>query len=183
MRGDDDIEASDEQLVRAALSGSTDAFTALVGRYRDGLFRYLLLRSGSRADAEDALQDALVNAWRYLGTYDPRWRFSTWLYRIAIRLAARQRPPTGMPVEDAHADGPDPLADCIEQDTRQNLWLTARRTLSADAYAALWLHYAEDLAVAEVAAALGRTRSWTKVTLMRARRRLRKEYHDATTLR
>lgn len=79
--------------------------------------------------------------------------------------------------------GADPLADCIERDVRENLWLTARRLLSADAYAAMWLHYVEDLPLAEVAGALDRSRSWTKVTLMRSRRRLRKEYDDDGTTR
>lgn len=169
--------------MEAALSGSSDAFAALVGRYRDGLFRFLLLRSGSRADAEDALQEALVGAWRYLASYDSRWRFSTWLYRIAIRHLGRVRPLGREPAEAlaASADA-DPLADCIERDVRENLWLTAKRLLSADAYAAMWLHYVEDLPLAEVAEALDRSRSWTKVTLMRSRRRLKKEYgHDGTT--
>jgi RNA polymerase sigma-70 factor (ECF subfamily) len=167
--------------VQAALRGSDGAFAELVGRYRDGVFRYLVLRCASRADAEDALQDTLVNAWRYLASYDPRWRFSTWLYRIALRNAGRQRPAQQVD-PDALAGGPDPLADSIERDTRENLWLTARRVLSGDAYAAMWLHYAEDLPLAEVAAALERSRSWTKVTLMRSRHRLKKEYeHEATT--
>jgi RNA polymerase sigma-70 factor (ECF subfamily) len=163
--------------VQAALRGSDEAFAELVGRYRDGLYRYLLLRCVSRADAEDVLQDALVNAWRYLASYDARWRFSTWLYRIALRKAARQRP--GEYVDaDALCGGPDPLADSIERDTRENLWLTAKRVLSGDAYAAMWLHYAQDLPLDEVAAALDRSRSWTKVTLMRSRHRLKREYHD-----
>lgn len=167
--------------MQAALKGSDGAFAELVGRYRDGLFRYLVLRCPSRADAEDALQDTLVNAWRYLASYDGRWRFSTWLYRIALRNAGRRRPADrGDP--DALAGGPDPLADNIERDARENLWLTAKRVLSGDAYAAMWLHYVEDLPLAEVAAALDRSRSWTKVTLMRSRHRLKKEYeHEATT--
>lgn len=183
--GERDIDASDEQLVQAAMRGSSDAFAVLVRRYRDGLFRFLLLRCDTRADAEDALQDALVNAWRYLASYDSRWRFSTWLYRIAIRNAARARrrvrPVDGGAAEAAADDG-DPLVDWIERDARDNLWLTARRILSGDAYAAMWLHYVEDLPLAEVAAALDRSRSWTKVTLMRSRNRLKKEYdHDGKT--
>ena len=43
----------------------------------------------SFADAEDALQDTLINAYRYLHSYDSRWRFSTWLFRIAINNASR----------------------------------------------------------------------------------------------
>lgn len=166
--------------MEAALEGSDGAFAELVGRYRDGLFRYLVLRCASRADAEDALQDTLVNAWRYLASYDARWRFSTWLYRIALRNAGRQRP-AAQGDADALAGGPDPLADSIERDARENLWLTAKRVLSDDAYAAMWLHYVEDLPLAEVAGALDRSRSWTKVTLMRARHRLKREYDDEAT--
>ncbi|MEM6730147.1 MAG: sigma factor, partial [Myxococcota bacterium] len=72
----------EERLIAEARSGSVRAFTELIAGYREGLFRFLLVRCRSRADAEDALQEALVNAYRYLHTYDDRWRFSTWLYRI-----------------------------------------------------------------------------------------------------
>ena len=78
-------------LIDAAKAGSVGAFTELVGRYREGLLRFLITRCSSVADAEDALQDTMINAYRYLKSYDPRWRFSTWLYRIAIRNAAKQR--------------------------------------------------------------------------------------------
>lgn len=81
---------ADEQLVEAALAGSVDAFGELAGRYQERLFRFLLTRCATRADAEDALQDTFLNAFRYLDSYRPRWRFSTWLYRIAIRNADRK---------------------------------------------------------------------------------------------
>jgi RNA polymerase sigma-70 factor (ECF subfamily) len=167
----DSAAISDEQLVAAAKTGSTAAFAQLVERYQDRLLRFLLGRCSSRADAEDAIQDTFVNAYRYLQSYDARWRFSTWLYRIAIRNAARQSlHPTAEPVEIA--DHADPLASCIAQSDRQNLWLLAKRELSADAYSALWLRYAEDLALVDVARALDRSLTWTKVSLMRSRRRL-----------
>lgn len=83
---------TEAQLVEAAQAGSADAFSDLVRRYRDGLLRFLLTRCASYADAEDALQDTLINAFRYIRSYDARWRFSTWLYRIAIRNAANGRP-------------------------------------------------------------------------------------------
>ena len=73
-----------------------------------------------------------------------------------------------------------PLRECIEASERENLWLTARDLLSADAYAAMWLRYVEDLPVREVANALERPISWTKVTLMRARNALEQEMHRQT---
>lgn len=64
---------SDEfELIDAAKRGSVDAFTELVHGYRDGLLRFLLTRCASYADAEDVLQDTFINAYRYLGTYNPQ---------------------------------------------------------------------------------------------------------------
>jgi len=82
-------DSGESELIDAAKAGSADAFADLVRAYRVRLLRFLVTRSPSYADAEDALQDTLINAYRYLHSYDPRWRFSTWLYRIAIRNAGR----------------------------------------------------------------------------------------------
>lgn len=172
---------SDEALVRAAVQGGRDAFSELARRYSERLLRFLVLRCGSRADAEDALQDTLVAAWTYLASYDSRWRFSTWIYRIAIRNAGRQRTPAGEGVDGLADERADPLLTCIEQTERENLWLAARRVLSADGYTALWMYYVEELSVADIAMALDRSRTWTKVALMRSRRRLQKEFNHATT--
>ena len=79
------------KLIKAAKAGSADAFAELVRSYKVRLLRFLMTRCASHADAEDALQDTLIAAYRYLYSYDPRWRFSTWLYRIAIRNAQKSR--------------------------------------------------------------------------------------------
>lgn len=162
---------SDEQLVDDAKRGSSAAFSELVERYRQRLLRFLITRCASRADAEDALQDSFINAYRYLHSYNPKWRFSTWLYRIAIRNAARQARPPELPA-DLAVDETDLLQACIAYSERENLWLTAKRLFSDDAYAAMWLRYVEDMPVNDVARALDKSASWTKVTLMRCRRRL-----------
>ncbi|HZD52306.1 MAG TPA: sigma-70 family RNA polymerase sigma factor [Woeseiaceae bacterium] len=161
--------------MEAALEGSADAFGELVERYEERLFRFLITRCTTRADAEDALQDTFFNAFRYLASYRPRWRFSTWLYRIAIRNAARGRGREGESFEDAPEEGADLLEQCIRDADVENLWVTARRLLPPDAFSALWLRYAEDMPVKEVARALQRSQPWTKVTLLRARNRLRAE--------
>ncbi len=169
---------TDEELVAAALEGSASAFAAIVERYQERLLRFLAVRCATRADAEDVLQDTFLNAWRYLPTYRPRWRFSTWLYRIAIRNASKRRGGAAIPYDENTGGGDDPLAVCILDSDRDNIWYTARRLLTPEAYAALWLRYVEDLPVREVARALGRSQPWTKVTLMRARRRLETELAD-----
>ncbi len=166
---------TDEQLVEASLQGTDTAFNELVDRYQERLLRFLLTRSSCRADAEDAIQDTFISAYRYLASYDPRWRFSTWLYRIALRNLARQRRPHGQESVELLAGDDDPLQDCIDQSERENVWLAARRLLSDEAYSAMWFRYVEDMSVKDIAQALDKSLSWTKVTLLRARRRLSTE--------
>jgi RNA polymerase sigma-70 factor (ECF subfamily) len=167
---------SDElKLIDAAKSGSVDAFTELVHGYRDGLFRFLLTRCANHADAEDALQDTLINAYRYIGSYNPQWRFSTWLYRIAIRNAGKLRSENLSELGEHGDDSADPLAHCLAESERDNLWRSAKRVLSDEVFAAMWLRYVEDMSVRDIASILERSSSWTKVNLLRGRRALEAE--------
>lgn len=161
---------TETQLIDAAQAGSADAFVDLVQRYRVRLLRFLITRCPSHADAEDALQDTLINAFRFIRSYDPRWRFSTWLYRIAIRNASKLRTPDTAELGDLIDEESDPLLQCIRDSESENLWLSARRLLSDEVFTAMWLRYAEDLSVNDISKALDRSPSWTKVNLMRGRR-------------
>jgi RNA polymerase sigma-70 factor (ECF subfamily) len=158
-----------------------EAFTDLVRNYRERLLRFLITRCTSVADAEDALQDTLINAYRYLDTYDPRWRFSTWLYRIAIRNAGKLRDNDHLDVAvlgDLHDEENDPMLHCIAASEKENLWIAARRLLNEDVFTAMWLRYAEDMSVNDISKTLDRSASWTKVNLMRGRRALETQLND-----
>jgi len=171
---------SDElKLIAAAKAGSADAFADLVRAYRERLLRFLLTRSPSYADAEDVLQDTLIAAFRYLHSYDPRWRFSTWLYRIAIRNAAKLRGPALVEIGDLRDEENDPLQQCIADSETNNLWVSARHLLNDEVYAAMWLRYAEDMSVNDISKTLDRSASWTKVNLMRGRRALESHMNGA----
>lgn len=171
---------SDEQLVDAARAGSDAAFAELVERYQERLLRFLLTRCRSRADAEDALQDTFINAYRYLDSFNPRWRFSTWIYRIGIRNAMRLMAPKSDIDDEIPDPAADPLREVIAASDRENLWLTAKTILSGDAYTAMWLRYVEDMSMKEIAAAMERSTSWAKVTLLRARNRVSAEMRKTT---
>ncbi len=173
--------SSETALIAAAKRGSVKAYTELVSVYQDGLLRFLVTRSLSFADAEDALQDTLINAYRYINSYDARWRFSTWLYRIAINnLSKLHAAESGNNVAISQIDELSdveggPLDLCIAADERQNLWLSAKRVLNDEVFTAMWLRYVEDMSVNDVAAVLERPVSWTKVNLLRGRKQLDKE--------
>ena len=166
---------SEATLIEAARNGSVTAFTNLVERYREGLLRFLVTRTATFADAEDALQDTLINAYRYLHSYDARWRFSTWLYRIAINNVAKQRSVATVELGDLGDEEDDPLRHCIDASERENLWVGARRVLKDEVYTAMWLRYVEDMSINDIAAILDRSVSWTKVNLLRGRHLLDEE--------
>ncbi len=171
---------SEAQLIEKAKAGSVPAFTALVEDYRERLLRFLVTRCSSFADAEDVLQDTLINAYRYLYSYDPQWRFSTWLYRIAIRNALKQDSGDVVELRETPDDRDGPLEQCIEAEARKNVWVLARRVLNEEVYTAMWLRYVEDMSVKDIAQVLKRSTSWTKVNLLRARKAMAAELETAS---
>ena len=75
---------TDAELVAKVLEGRAEAFATLVGRYHDGCARLAYRLLGNRQDAEDALQESLLRAYRALGRYREREMFRAWLYRILV---------------------------------------------------------------------------------------------------
>ncbi|MFK7957989.1 MAG: RNA polymerase sigma factor [Lysobacterales bacterium] len=153
----------------ASCQGDQRAFEQLVLRHETALYRFMNARLGHRADAQDVLQEAFASAWRYRKSYRSKWRFSTWLYRIALRHGhrqrSRQRP--SVDLDDAQLSAPSG-----QDPSNQDVWDHARNHLSAAAFNTVWLHYHEQWQLSEIATCLGRPVSWVKVTLFRARKKL-----------
>ena len=81
----------EEPLVERARAGDKGAFGQLVLKHTPELFRVCVRVTGDAALAEDALQEAFVQAWQALPRFEGRARFSTWLHRIAVNAALNQR--------------------------------------------------------------------------------------------
>jgi len=77
----------DRQLADAARRGDESAFTALVERHAGGLHRAIARILVDSTEAWDVVQMTFLRSWQSLDRYDPRWSFSTWLYRIGTNLA------------------------------------------------------------------------------------------------
>jgi len=82
-------------------------------------------------------------------------------------------------IGDLRDEENDPLQQCIADSETDNLWVNARELLNDEVYAAMWLRYAEDMSVNDIAKALDRSASWTKVNLMRGRRVLETQLNNA----
>lgn len=89
--------STDEDLVAAAKRGDEVAFDALVRRYTRMMFRVAYRILGDSAEAEDAVQDSWVSAWKSLANFRGDSSASTWLYRVVTNAAlaqVRRRKPT-----------------------------------------------------------------------------------------
>ncbi|MFE0579639.1 MULTISPECIES: RNA polymerase sigma factor [unclassified Streptomyces] len=79
---DDEAEAGDRLLAVRAAEGDEEAFEVLVHRHSPAVLQLAERLMGSRSEAEDAVQDAFVSAWRSLPEYRGEAGFGTWLHRI-----------------------------------------------------------------------------------------------------
>jgi len=172
---------SDALIVRRVLSGDTEAFRALVDRYHDDAVRYATHLLGCHAEAEDAVQDTFLRAYRYLASYQERDKFRAWLWRILVnrcstRLGERSRRPEPRDTSvitqlvDANASAPD---DDLDRTFLREELAQALASLPADQREAVVLHFTEGLSYPEMSAVTGTGVSALKMRVHRACDRLR----------
>jgi len=170
-------DESDDVLVRLVLAGETSAYAGLVERYRARLGRYAVRMLGNQADAEDALQDTFIRAYRSLARCEPE-RFQYWLFGILVnrcRTYAVQRAKRQFLVTSADVDlaGSEPIRPENEQEWRQTIE-SALEHLPADQREAFLLKHVEDLSYDEMRELTGVRISALKMRVLRAREALRR---------
>ncbi len=169
-----------ERLAVRAAEGCLASFGELVHQFQGRLYNFLLRRVASASEAEDLTQEALVRAWERIKSYDPQWRFSTWLFTIGSRLAVsrhrsitRARPHERRLAEERAKHHEEEADRCLSnREQFDRLWLVAEEKLSYEQRTALWLRYAEGLAIGEIATILGRSHVGVRVLLFRVRQAL-----------
>ena len=165
------VAKTDGDLVSRAQSGQLDAFEELVRRHRLSTYRVALRMLGDESDAEDATQDAFVQAWRNLGGFRSDAAFSTWMYRVVTNrclnmLRARRRTEPLPDDREAPASRPDRIAEARWQ--VEDLKLAILR-LTPEQRAPLVLRELQGCTYEEIAAALDLSISAVKSRLHRAR--------------
>jgi RNA polymerase sigma-70 factor (ECF subfamily) len=125
--------ASDGELLAAHVAGHPDAFTEIVRRHRDRLWAVALKTTGDPEDAADALQDALISAYRRASQFRGDSQVTTWLHRIVVnacldRMRRRgTRPTVPLPVEEETGI---PLPDPEDRIARRELQLDIAAALA-----------------------------------------------------
>jgi RNA polymerase sigma-70 factor (ECF subfamily) len=174
----DSQSISDEALARQSQSGDFAAFEELVRRYENRIYSFIFQSCGCDADAREITQDTFVRAFEAIARFDPSRPFAAWLFTIARRkgincFRTRMRE-VGQPAPEP-IDADDPAELLARREEAQELWRRARAWLPDAQFQALWLRYAEDMAIAHIARVLGKTQTHIKVMLFRARHTLAAE--------
>ena len=164
---------TNEELACKAQAGSSACFAELVRRFEGRLLHFLIQRSGHQEDAEDLLQETFARAYRQIHRYKPRWKFSTWVFTIASRLACNHRRRSNRSCLDyaklLPGETASPSSIVSQREEKENLWGLAAEVLSKNQYAALWLRYVEGMLVKEIAKVMRKTQNHVKVLLFRGR--------------
>jgi len=171
---------SDAQIIARVQAGELPAFALLMRRYNRLVFRCARSVARSDAEAEDVAQEAWLTAYQHLAQFEGRAAFSTWVSRIAIRMAgARTRRDRKHAPLDAleRAAMPDEVGDnpALELERRQMVTLLERAidALPADYRLVIMLRDVEQMSTEEAAQTLGLSEENVRVRLHRSRAALR----------
>ena len=165
----------DAMLVQSCLRGDRHAFDELVDRYEGPIFSAAFRITGSVEDAMDATQNAFVNAYEKLHTFNPNYRFFSWIYRIAVNqalnLVGRRRDTSEFDGE-TRASGPDPEKSFEAAEAGDHLQ-QALLKLDPDYRAVVILKHLEGFSYREIGDLLEIPEKTVKSRLFTARQRLR----------
>ena len=165
----------EDRLAVRCREGDPTAFDEILERYQLKLFRFAYRMLKDRGEAEDAVQETFVRAYRALPAYRTDGFFSSWIYRICLnecRRRMRSRRPT-IPLDIAPAPGnlPDPQ-QMIMQNERHRQLRDAVNGLPEHYREVMYLFYFEDMPVELISRMLSVSVSAVKVRLHRGRERL-----------
>lgn len=179
------MECPDADLVARFKAGELQAFELLFRRYEKPVLGVTARMVGNADDAEDLKQEAFVRAYRSLGSFAGRCKFSTWLFRIAANLCLdhlkRKRIPARQIDEAAETGGWELLCGTQRQDPAREAERSELQAEVARALAEVPPHYRillvlrhmEDLPYEEIASIVGCSVHALNVRLHRARQALK----------
>jgi len=183
----DEVVMNDLQWVQSAKKGDEDAYAQLVRRHSGGLHRAVARILADETEAWDVVQMAFLKAWQKLDRYNPRYSFSTWLYRIGTNLAIdliRSRTSR----ERAHKAGTEHRLRLVgtgestgaraDRSETDNVLQQLVGVLTSQQRSAFVLREMEGLETAEVAEVLGCSATTVRNHIFQARKALRRELRE-----
>lgn len=175
-------ENSDGQLVARVIAGENDAYATLVARYKGQCGRFAVRMLGNREDAEEAMQDAFVRAFRSLSKCEDPDRFGSWLFRILANRCRTSGSRRGRRERTFVKDEVAVLTAAEDHPAERGAWREeiqrALMRLDAEQREAFLLKHVEDMGYEEMSAVTGVGVSALKMRVKRACERMRAMLHE-----
>ena len=180
---------TDAELVASALRGSQDAYRELVKRFERPIYSLVVRMVQDPATAEDLAQEVFLKAFRRLGSYDPQWKFSSWLFKIAhnttidylrrggpatVSLEAEEDDKGGLGAVLADGTTEDPQTMAERRDLARSLERAIAR-LRPEYRQAVLMFYAHGASYQDICEVTGLPLGTVKTNLHRARKELAQE--------
>lgn len=175
-------KAREHELIRKAKAGDGKAIEAIIRAHQDALYAFILRLSGRPDVAEDIVQEAFVRVLKNLDRFDPRFRFSTWVFTIAKRLyvnAMQKHAPSfdSDIVGGWKGDAETPGTTSVRSEHRDRLRTAiddALEQLNPQQREIVLLFHQQSWGIAEIAVHLDMPEGTVKSHLHRARKRMKK---------
>lgn len=174
-------------LIEQAAAGDRLAAGRLIQAHQASVFSYILRLSGRADIAEDIVQDAFVRVLTNLNRFDPRFRFSTWLFTIAKRLyvnaSQKHKPVYSTETVDSWRSGGDdepssPVSNREEGDLHKEAVAAALQELTGEQREVVVLFHQQDWPISLIAEYMGMPEGTVKSHLHRGRRRMRRYFEE-----
>lgn len=168
---------TDNSIIERILSGDKSGYRDLANRHKDYAFTVAYKIAGTREDAEEIAQDAFIQAFQALSTFNQEAKFTTWFYRIVFNAALMFKRKNRIQTEDIELSQ---SAQFVPADTANELKMSEQRQyiqkalnhLSPDDVTMITLFYLKEQSLEEIAQVVGISAETVKVKLCRARKRL-----------
>lgn len=171
------VQDEDEELLVRLAADDEGAFRLLVERHIDRAFGIALRIVGSRADAEDVVQDTMLKVWTHRGKWQHgRAKFSTWLYRVVTNrcIDLHRRPRTdNVDAVPEPADAQPDVVSAMQRNEVTHMLEDAMQRLPEQQRVAVILSYHENMSNGEIAEVMETTVSAVESLLKRGRQQLR----------
>jgi len=171
---------ADAKLVEDCRKGDTRAFEMLIGKYQKPVFNAALRMLGDRDDAADVAQTAFLKVFERLDTYNPDYRFYSWLYRIVINesIDVLNRRKRTTELDEGRLPDENTPERAIRQSQLSARMQDALMTISADYRTVIVLKHFMDCTYQEISRILEIPEKTVKSRLFTARQLLRDRLAD-----
>ena len=167
----------DSYYIEKVLAGQANYFSYIVDKYQDIVFSIALKVLRNREEAEEMAQESFIKAYKSLGSFKGKAKFSTWIYRITYNTCiseTRKKKKHFISTDDIQIkdEAEEMNLDGIPEENRAKAIQDALKKLPEEEYTLVLLYYFEEQSVGDICKVTGLSESNAKVKLYRARKKL-----------